>query len=210
LAVSPGMIDFRQPVLDPTLFTDAVEQVLESQPILQAIGELNAVVRKDDMNAVGHDGHQTAEELTGRGAGLVSMQLGVSELRRAVDGDEQVEPSLLGMNLGDVHMEVADGVFSELFLRWLVAFDLRQAADDVTLQAAVEAETSQERDAGLKCVEAIVERQQRPLTEGDDDGLLLRSENSRVGLSRIHPSVFNAGTLAPFSHGLRIEVIARG
>src|SRR5215204_2999241 len=101
------MIDFRQPVLDAVIFTDAVEQVLESQPILQAIGELDAVVREDDMNAVGHGGGQTAEELTGRGACLVRMQLGVSKLRRAVNGDKQVEPPLLGVNLGNIHMEVA-------------------------------------------------------------------------------------------------------
>lgn len=129
LTVSPGMIDFRQPVLDAMLFTDAVEQMLESPFILQAIGELDAVVREDDMNAVGHGSGQTAEELTGRGAGLVRMQLGVSELRRAVDGDKQVEPSLRGVNLGDVHMEVADGVLSELLLRWLVTFDIGQPTD---------------------------------------------------------------------------------
>src|SRR5207253_5366170 len=135
--------------------------------------------------------------------------LGVSELRRAVDGDKQVEPPLLGVNLGDVHMEVTDGVFSELLLRWFVAFDLRQATDAVTLQAAMEAGTSQARDAGLEGVEAIVKRQQRPLTEGHDDSLLLRSENGRVGQARPHRSVFNAGTLAPFSHGLGVESIAR-
>ena len=210
LPVRPGMLDFRQPVLNPMLFTDAVEQVLESPPVLQAIGELDAVVREDDMNAVGHGGGQTAEELTGRGAGLVRMQFGVSELRRAVDGDKQVEPPLLGMNLGDVHVEVADGVFSELLLRRLVAFDLRQAADAVTLQTAMEAGAGQARDACLQSVEAIVEREQRPLTEGHDDGLLLRSENGRVGQARPHRSVFNAGTLAPFSHGLGVEVIALG
>src|SRR2546421_6533446 len=72
----------------------------------------------------------------------------------------------------------------------------------------MEAGTSQERDAGLKGVEAIVEREQRPLTEGNDDGLLLRSENTRVGLARPHRSVCNAGTLAPFSYCLSVEVVA--
>lgn len=61
------------------------------------------------------------------------MQLGESELRRAVDGDEKIEPPLLGLNLGNVHMEVADGVFGELLLRRLVAFHIGQAADAVSL-----------------------------------------------------------------------------
>src|SRR4051812_34457037 len=80
LPVSPRVVDLRQPVLDAVLFTDAVEQMLERPLILEAIGELDAVIGEDDMNAVGHGGGQTAEELTGRGAGLVFMQLGVSEL----------------------------------------------------------------------------------------------------------------------------------
>src|SRR2546423_9880514 len=127
------MIDVRQPMFDAMLFTDAVEQVLESPAILQAVGELDAVVRQDDMNAVGYGGGQTAEELAGRGASLVRVQLGVSELRRAVDGDEKVEPPLRGVNLGNIKMEVADSVFSELLLRRLVTSDFGQAADGVTL-----------------------------------------------------------------------------
>jgi hypothetical protein len=37
------------------------------------------------------------------------------------------------VNLGDVHVEVADGVFSELLLGWLITFDFGQAADAVSL-----------------------------------------------------------------------------
>ncbi len=64
---------------------------------------------------------------------LVGVQLGVSELRRAVDGDKEVAPPLLGANLGDVHVKVADSILGELLLRRLVTFDLRQAADTVAL-----------------------------------------------------------------------------
>jgi DNA-binding MarR family transcriptional regulator len=71
--------------------------------------------------------------LAGRGASLVRMQFGVSELRRAVDGDKQVEPPLRGVNLGNIKMEVADGVFSELLLRRLVTFDFGQATNAVSL-----------------------------------------------------------------------------
>ena len=102
LPVSPRVIDFGQPVLGAVFLADAVEQVLESPPILQAIGELDAVVREDGVDAVWHGGGQTAEELAGRGARLVRVQLGVSELGRAVDGDKEVTPPLRGVNLGDV------------------------------------------------------------------------------------------------------------
>jgi hypothetical protein len=37
------------------------------------------------------------------------------------------------VNLGDVHMEVADWILSELLLRRLVTFDFGQAADAVAL-----------------------------------------------------------------------------
>jgi hypothetical protein len=61
------------------------------------------------------------------------MQFSQSELRRAIDGDEEVEPPLLGVNLSDVDVEVADGIFSELLLRRLVALDFGQAANAVAL-----------------------------------------------------------------------------
>jgi hypothetical protein len=210
LPVRPRVIDFGQPMLDAMLFTDAVEQVLESPFILQAIGKLDAVVREDDMNAVRHGGAQTAEELAGRGARLVRMQLGVSEFRCAVDGDEEIEPPLLSLNLCNVHMEVADGVLSKLLLCQLVTSDFGQTADAVTLQAAMEAGTSQVRDAGLQGVEAIVEREQRPLTEGDDHDLFLHGEHGRARLARPHLGIFNSDSLAPLSHGLGVEVVALG
>src|SRR6185369_9440646 len=131
--------------------------------------------------------------------GLIGMQLGDSELRRAVDGDEEVEPPLLGVNLGDVHVEVADSVLGELLLGRLVAADLGQAADAMALQTAVEAGAGQVRDTRLKGVEAVVEREQRPLTEGYNDGFLLRSEHGRARLTRPHRGVRDGSPLAPFS-----------
>ncbi len=60
LSVSPRMIDFSQPMLDAVLLADAVEQMFESPFILQAVGELDAVVREDGVNVVGHGGNQSA------------------------------------------------------------------------------------------------------------------------------------------------------
>lgn len=60
------------------------------------------------------------------------MQLGVSELGGAVDGDKEIQPPLFGAYLGDIEMEGADGVSRELLLCALVTADLGQGADAVT------------------------------------------------------------------------------
>lgn len=49
------------------------------------------------------------------GAPLVKMQLGVSELRRAVDSDKKIEPPLPGLHLGDVHEDVFEDLADLLF-----------------------------------------------------------------------------------------------
>ena len=66
------------------------------------------------------------------------------------------------------------------------------------------------RDARLQGVEAVVEREQRPLTEGYDHGFLPRGEHGRARLTRPHRGVFDGSALAPFSHRLGVEVIALG
>jgi hypothetical protein len=65
------------------------------------------------------------------------MQLSESELAGAINGHKQVEAAFLRVHLGDVDVEVADGVGLEL-LRRLVAGHLGQAADAMTLQTAMQ------------------------------------------------------------------------
>ena len=60
LSVSPRMIDLRQPMFDLVFCTDAVEEMLESPSILEAVGKLDAVVRENSMNAVRHSGDKLA------------------------------------------------------------------------------------------------------------------------------------------------------
>ena len=64
------------------------------------------------------------------------------------------------------------------------------------------------RNGGLEGIEAIVERQQRMLAEGDDQRLFLFAENRRVRLPRAHPSIADRTTPAPFSDCLRIDAVA--
>jgi len=49
-----------------------------------------------------------------------------------------VQLALFGAHLGNVNVEIADRVALELVLRRLVAIDIRQAADAVTLQATMQ------------------------------------------------------------------------
>lgn len=65
------------------------------------------------------------------------MKLDEGELRRPVDGDEQVELAFSRPDLGDVDVKVADGIGFEPRLGRLIALDLRQAADPVALEATV-------------------------------------------------------------------------
>ena len=90
------------------------------------------------MDLVGHGFEETAEEVGRDPRCGFLVQLDEGELRGAVDGDEQVELALLGPDLGDVDMEVADRVALELAPIGLVAVDLRQPADPMTLKAAMQ------------------------------------------------------------------------
>ena len=66
------------------------------------------------------------------------MQSNERKLGGSVDRHEEVELALLGTNLGDVDVEIADRVGLEFALVGQVAIDLRQARDAVTLQTAMQ------------------------------------------------------------------------
>ena len=57
------------------------------------------------------EGHCSVAMLTADLSSLTrDRSLGVSDLQRPVDGDEQVQLALLGADLGEVDVHVADGV----------------------------------------------------------------------------------------------------
>ena len=78
------------------------------------------------------------------------------------------------MNLSQIDVEVAERVGLEARPLGLVTVDLRQSADTVALQAAMQGRAGQVREGGLERVEAVVERQERVTAKGDDDRLVLR------------------------------------
>ena len=78
------------------------------------------------------------------------VHLDEGELRRSIDGDEQVELALRSSNLGDVDMKVADRIGLEFAFGGGFAFDLRQPGDLVALQTPVKGRARQMRDRGLQ------------------------------------------------------------
>ena len=64
--------------------------------------------------------------------------------------------ALLGPNLGDVDVEVADRIGLEGLLGGLVALDLGEPADAVALEAAVQGRAGEMRNRRLQGVQAVV------------------------------------------------------
>ena len=144
LSVRPGVMGLCQPMLDAVLPAHEVEHVgspscRRSGPVARQIAELDAVVGQDRMDLVRHGFDEGLEKVGGGMSVRPAVQLGIRKLRGAVDGDEEIELAFLGPNFRDVDMEKADRVGLERAALRLIAIDLRQAADPVTLQAAVQA-----------------------------------------------------------------------
>jgi hypothetical protein len=95
------------------------------------------------------------------------MQFHEGELGRAVDGDQQVEPPFGRVDFSQIDVKVAERVGLEARALGLVAVDLRQSADAVTLEAAMKRRAGQVWDRRLERVEAVVQRQQCVTTKGD-------------------------------------------
>jgi len=77
-----------------------------------------------------------------------------------------------------VDVGVTDRVALEMLPLRLDALDLRQAADPVPLQAAMQSRPRQVRGRGPQRIEAIVERHQGMTAQADDLHLLFFAENS--------------------------------
>ena len=78
-----------------------------------------------------------------------------------------------------------------------IALDLGQAADAMTLQAPVKGRTGEPRNRGFERIETVVERQQRALAKGDDDGLLFQRQNRRPWSLRPAGKIGHRATFAP-------------
>lgn len=90
------------------------------------------------MNGVGHGRDQGVQEGRRRPGIRFFDEVGESELRSPVDGDEQVQLAIRRAHFGDVDVEVADRIALEGLLARLVARHVGQAADAVSLQTTVQ------------------------------------------------------------------------
>jgi hypothetical protein len=98
---------------------------------------------------------ESSQELGSDMPASLLVQSGEGDLGDPVDGDEQIELPGFGPDLGDIDVEVADGVGLELPSRRSVAVDIRQASDAVTLEATMKRGPCQARDRRLKGIEAV-------------------------------------------------------
>ncbi len=98
----------------------------------------------------------------------------------------------------------ADGVALELLTLGLVTFDIRQARDVVTLQAAMQRRPCRVRDRGLESKEAVIQRQQRVPSEGNDHRLLGLGQNRRARFPRSGLHLYRR-TLAPLRHRFGVD-----
>ena len=138
LAIGPWMLDLGQPVFDLMLVADTVEDVMEGVFVVRHVGELDAIVGQHGVDGIRHSCDQVPQELGSDHFTCLAMEFDEGELAGAVDGYEQPQLALGGLHLGDVDVEVADRVGLELTLGLLLAGHLRQSADAVPQEAAVQ------------------------------------------------------------------------
>ena len=137
-------------------------------------------------------------------------ELDHSELRRSIDGHEQVELAFGGPDLGQVDVEEADRIDVELLPPGLVALDFRQTADAMTLQASVKRGAGELRNRRLESVEAVVQRQQRVLAKRHDDGLLLHRKNRRSRNGWAGSAIGGGLALLPLGDRLLVDAVTTG
>ena len=141
LPVGPWVVRLGEAMLDIVRLADHVEAHLAREggvPIARLVGELDAVVGQDGVDAIGHGFQQMFEKLPGRSPVCLLDELSDRELAGAVDADEQVELAFGSLHLGNIDVEEPDWIAFEALTFGLVALDVGQARDAVSLQAPMQ------------------------------------------------------------------------
>src|ERR1700729_3226148 len=187
----PRVFGLCQPMIDVVLGAGIFEGVRPDRlPSLQGgldvrgcrtriarCGEVGSVVGEDRVDLVGDGGDRAAQEVSRGATRHLLVQLDEGELRRSVDGDDEVEFALRSSNFGEVDMKIADWIGLEFAFGRGYAFDLRQPRYSMALQAPMQRRARQMRDGRLQSIKAVVERQQSMPPEGDDYGLFLDGQD---------------------------------
>lgn len=141
LTVGPWVVRFGEPVLDVVGLADHVEAHLAGPggvSVTKLLGELNAIVRQNGVDAVGYGFQQVLEELPSCSPVSLVDQLGDRELAGAVDANEQVQFAFGGLHVGDIDVKEANRVALEALTLRFFALDIRQAGDAVPLEATMQ------------------------------------------------------------------------
>jgi hypothetical protein len=93
-----------------------------------------------------------------------------------------MELALCSSNLGNIDVEVADGIRLELLLWGLVALDLWQPFNTMSLKAAMQWRACQLRNCRLQGIEATIQRHKRAAPEGGGHSFLFKCQDRRTRL----------------------------
>jgi hypothetical protein len=154
LAICPRMLELGQTMHNAIFLASHVEQVRHvggCRPIRVARreGELDAIVRFGFYREGPNQGFQESGRRCSAG---LFHQLHKGKFARAINGDIEIELPFSGLHLGDVDVKVADRIGLELAFLGLVPFHIRQAADSVSLQAAMQGLASQMAVPFYNCI----------------------------------------------------------
>lgn len=139
LAVRPWMCRLRQPMFDVEIGACRIEgmateenpfcphrlDVRDRPPVAGRISEMRAVIRQNGLDLVWNSVSEIAEEVCCDPARHLAVKLDECELRRPINGNEEIEPALGSLHFSDVNVEEADWVDLELLLGGRLTPDIR-------------------------------------------------------------------------------------
>ena len=128
-------------MLDPVGPTDHVEahrSGIDGAPVARLLGELDAIIGENGVDLIGQGFDHALQKLPGGLSVSRSNELGKRELVCPVDADEEVELAFSRLNLGNVEVEKPYWIALEPVALGLVAFDIQQARDAMTLKAPMQ------------------------------------------------------------------------
>lgn len=195
-------------MLDIVGLTDQIEALFvecHAVPVPRLLCELDSIVGENGVDLVGYCLKQVLQELPSCFSIGFLYELGHHELAGSVNGDKEIELSLLGSGLGNIDVEIADWISLELLTFGFVPVHVRKPRDTMPLQTPMQRRARQMWDRRLQSIEAVVQRQQCVPPEGDDHCLLVVAQNSGAWLLRAGLLVFDRLAFAPLRNGLWVD-----
>ncbi|GKY88863.1 hypothetical protein STA1M1_27320 [Sinisalibacter aestuarii] len=141
LAIAPRMIGLGQAMFNPVGFADQIKPHLaerDAAAVPRLLRDLDAVIRQDRMDLVGHRFQKVLEELPSCLPIGLRDQLGHGELAGSVNGHKETELVFFCPDLGDIDVEIADRGAFELLALGFVACDVWQTGYPMPLKTAVQ------------------------------------------------------------------------